>query len=370
MGNNLFGKMAVAFRWLKIQPEIKNIKQIHHHVSAKAEKKEKSEQPKKKELREGYEKSKKAYDTYLNLCSVKNVRPPQKREKMERTFYETEVALYGEKDALTKEHERALAHLDVETKILDEIGMRLHTDRKKSVYTIEKVEKFINEIARTEKTFDREFEEIRVNKESFKSAIEFAKEQEKVVVDSVKKSAAEAGAGMIVAKGVPKALAWVATTFGKSSAGTAISALSGAAKTNAALAWLGGGAVAAGGGGVAAGTALLGLIATVGNGITVVSVGVGIIKFITKKIRADENKRKEIESIKQRTFEVRTTADKIRKLSVETRSLERTTAKLRRQCIKLKQKEYTTLSEDEKNMLGTLVNKTKSLSWLLAEVIE
>lgn len=42
------------------------------------------------------------------------------------------------------------------------------------------------------------------------------------------------------------------------STGTAISALSGAAATNATLAWLGGGAIAAGGGGVALGTMVLG----------------------------------------------------------------------------------------------------------------
>src|SRR5581483_2343235 len=42
-------------------------------------------------------------------------------------------------------------------------------------------------------------------------------------------------------------------TFATASTGTAIGALSGAAPTNATLAWLGGGAVAAGGGGMAAG---------------------------------------------------------------------------------------------------------------------
>ena len=44
----------------------------------------------------------------------------------------------------------------------------------------------------------------------------------------------------------------------------AISGLSGAAATNAALAWLGGGALAAGGGGMAAGNALLALAGPVG----------------------------------------------------------------------------------------------------------
>ena len=56
----------------------------------------------------------------------------------------------------------------------------------------------------------------------------------------------------------------VATTFGVASTGTAISALSGAAANSAALAWLGGGALAAGGGGMSAGTAFLGLAGPVG----------------------------------------------------------------------------------------------------------
>lgn len=45
--------------------------------------------------------------------------------------------------------------------------------------------------------------------------------------------------------------------LGTASTGTAIGALSGAAATNATLAWLGGGAIAAGGGGMALGTAVL-----------------------------------------------------------------------------------------------------------------
>lgn len=49
--------------------------------------------------------------------------------------------------------------------------------------------------------------------------------------------------------------------FAAASTGTAISTLSGAAATNATLAWLGGGSLAAGGGGVAAGTLALGALA-------------------------------------------------------------------------------------------------------------
>ena len=58
------------------------------------------------------------------------------------------------------------------------------------------------------------------------------------------------------------------TAVGTTSAGTAIASLSGAAATNAVLASLGGGAIAAGGGGVALGTTLLGA-ATAGVGLLI-----------------------------------------------------------------------------------------------------
>ena len=71
----------------------------------------------------------------------------------------------------------------------------------------------------------------------------------------------------------------VATTFGVASTGTAISALSGAAATNAALAWLGGGVLAVGGGGMAAGEAFLALAGPVGWAIAGVSLVVSGLFF-------------------------------------------------------------------------------------------
>jgi len=61
---------------------------------------------------------------------------------------------------------------------------------------------------------------------------------------------------------VTTGLTGLAGTIGVASTGTAISSLSGAAATNAMLAWLGGGSLAVGGGGVAAGTMVLGGAAT------------------------------------------------------------------------------------------------------------
>ena len=66
---------------------------------------------------------------------------------------------------------------------------------------------------------------------------------------------------------------WAATTWGTAGTGTAISSLSGAAASNAALAWLGGGTVASGGGGMAAGAAIL------TGGAVVVIAGVAVAGY-------------------------------------------------------------------------------------------
>lgn len=84
-----------------------------------------------------------------------------------------------------------------------------------------------------------------------------------------------AGAGAAAAA-PPVALMGV-SAFASASTGTAIASLSGAAATNATLAWLGGGSVMAGGGGMAAGQAVLGLVAAAPaafiGGLTVAVVG-------------------------------------------------------------------------------------------------
>lgn len=69
------------------------------------------------------------------------------------------------------------------------------------------------------------------------------------------------------------------SAFGTASTGTAISTLSGIAAHNAALAWFGGGALAAGGGGMAAGTLVFGGMIAIPA--LLVTVGLGYMK--TKK---------------------------------------------------------------------------------------
>lgn len=62
-------------------------------------------------------------------------------------------------------------------------------------------------------------------------------------------------------------------TFGTASTGTAIGSLSGATATNATLAWLGGGSIAAGGGGVATGAAIL----TAGTAVVAIAATAGVM---------------------------------------------------------------------------------------------
>lgn len=96
------------------------------------------------------------------------------------------------------------------------------------------------------------------------------------------------GAGLGAASGFAAAGATTAAVMalGTASTGTAIASLSGAAATNATLALLGGGTLAAGGGGIAAGTAALGA-ATLGVGLLVGGV---IFNFTGSKLsdKADE----------------------------------------------------------------------------------
>ena len=105
--------------------------------------------------------------------------------------------------------------------------------------------------------------------ESIKSTGEVSK------YDNLKAVAGGTAAGATAAAGTAKVVAAVGTA----STGKAISLIYGAAKTNATLAWLGGGSLAVGGGGMALGVALL----------TGAATGVG---YVTYKTIKKKNKKK------------------------------------------------------------------------------
>ena len=168
----------------------------------------------------------------------------------------------------------------------------------------------------------------------------------------------------------PTAAMWVATTFGTASTGTAISALSGAAATNAALAWLGGGALAAGGGGMAAGHALLALAGPVGWGIAGTSALASVLLVVRKRFKLQEDKKKHIEQIKNCTEALKEMKAQMEVLTIQTKSLTCNLGKQFSQCEMLEGMNFKAIPDEQAELLGALVNNTKSLSVLLSKTLD
>ena len=130
--------------------------------------------------------------------------------------------------------------------LMNDKGVQLLMERNRAVDTIGFVETLVNSIANRPKSFDSDFEEIKTDRDIFLNSCDFGERE----LQAARTAAGGAGAGLAAGASVafmaPTAAMWVATTFGTASTGTAISALTGAAAQNAALAWIGGGALSAG----------------------------------------------------------------------------------------------------------------------------
>ncbi|MCH5316104.1 MAG: hypothetical protein J1E81_09325 [Eubacterium sp.] len=256
----------------------------------------------------------------------------------------------------------AIEAYNVEYSILSNYGVELYTERERAVDTITNVEKLINSIANHPKEFDKDFELIVSQKDSFENVCTIAKEE----LDAAKKSAAGAGSGMAagvaVASLAPSAAIWVATTFGTASTGAAISSLSGAAAANAALAWLGGGALTAGGGGMAAGNALLALAGPIGWTIAGASILTSVVLFTRKKMKTTKEKVEEIEKVKTNTEALKESSALMKDLLDKTIMLREALTEQYGNCMKTFGKDFRAMEENEQTMLMTLVNNTKAIA--------
>lgn len=195
-------------------------------------------------------------------------------------------------------------------------------------------------------------------------------DQKKLLESSAKFGGVGIAAGTAVAGIAPTAAMWVATTFGTASTGTAISALSGAAAHNAALAWLGGGALASGGAGMAAGQALLALAGPVGWGVAGASIFATAVLFIRKKFKQNEQKKNEIISIKNSTQRIKELTAKMNNFNVQTKELNNRLTLQLNDCKSLLNQNYEMFTSEQKMQLGTIINNTKSLSLLLSTTLE
>ena len=249
-------------------------------------------------------------------------------------------------------------------------GSAILRQRERSVDLLENVENLINSIANHPKSFDADFKDIQLYKKEFKDVCDYATQE----LDAAKKSMAGVGAGVVggvaVASLAPSAAMWVATTFGTASTGTAISTLTGAAATNAALAWLGGGAAAAGGGGMASGTAFLAMAGPIGWTIGGATLLASIALFANRKIKLGKEKKEEIEAVLHNV-------ESVSEVNVRMQSLLEKTDKLRNmlngqygKCMSFYGKNFMEITDEGQMSLGTLVNNAKSLAVTLGETVE
>lgn len=253
--------------------------------------------------------------------------------------------------------------------LMNDKGIQLYVQRSRAVDVISNVETLVNSIANHPKEFDTEFAEIETNRKNFVESCEFADRE----LQAAREAAGGAGAGLAAGASVafmgPTAAMWVATTFGTASTGTAISALSGAAATNAALAWLGGGALAAGGGGTAAGSALLAMAGPIGWTIAGATILSSILLFAKKKAKLNKEKNAEIEAVKENTERVRELHAEISNILEETVDIMDGLKKSYTECLNGFGKDYTEFTKDEKLCLGSLVNNTKALSAMFNKTV-
>ena len=253
--------------------------------------------------------------------------------------------------------------------LMNDKGIKLYVERCRAVDSIANVESLISSIANHPKSFDSDFEEINTCRNQFTESCEFADRE----LQAARLAAGSAGAGLAAGASVafmaPTAAMWIATTFGTASTGTAISTLSGAAATNAALAWLGGGALAAGGGGTAAGSALLAMAGPIGWTIAGATLLSSILLFTSKRAKLNKQKNEEIESVKKNTEIVKELDEKIKVILEETGNVRNGLNRVYTDCLRFYDKDYTTLSDEEKMRLGALVNNTKTLSVLFGKTV-
>lgn len=253
--------------------------------------------------------------------------------------------------------------------LMNDKGVQLLIERTRAVDTISLVESLVNSIANRPKSFDAEFKEIKLERDSFLNTCDFGQRELQAARDAAGGAGAGIAAGASVAFMAPTAAIWVATTFGTASTGTAISALSGAAATNAALAWLGGGALSAGGGGVVAGNALLAMAGPIGWTIAGATLLTSILLFTSKKSKINKQKNEEIEAVKNNTERIKEIDAQIKQILEDTASIRTGLNSSYLLCVPMYDKDYISFTDEQKKRLGSLVNQTKALSALFGKTI-
>lgn len=363
----LFWKIVAWFKSLAVRENRNVLRRIYDNLEQRGGKLsiiDRTMHTTKKE----FDANKEPFLSYVEFCRRKGISISVQDESLLEVIDKTEEMI-DPNSFLDKQLKLANEEYDRNYAVMSEAGERLLGVRQDCLGTMNHVEELVNSIAAHPKEFDKDIKNISVQKKKFKDTIEFGLEQHKALENSAKRSGTGIAAGAAVASMAPTAAMWVATTFGTASTGTAISALSGAAATNAALAWLGGGALVAHGGGMAAGQALLALAGPVGWGLAGTSILASALLFWRSRNKIQENKKKEIERMKNCSERLLELHAEIEAMAVQTKDLDTKLNASLTSNYHLTNRNYKELSEEERMKLGALVNNARALSALLNKTV-
>lgn len=273
------------------------------------------------------------------------------------------------KDEALKIHERARNKYNTTIEKVNTSCGDLYQKRSESQECIAKIQDLINSIANTPKEFETTLSKVEAAVKQFKETELYAKESLKTAQKAGVNVAAGVATGTAVASLAPTAMMWVATTFGTASTGTAISSLSGAVATKAALAWLGGGALSAGGAGVAGGEALLALAGPIGWGIAGASAAISASAVSIKNKKLADKVIEEAKTITMAGAELNEIHAIIDNLRKETELLLDRVLSQYAKLAEINGTDYCSLTEDVQISLGSMVNNTLSLAELLNKTV-
>lgn len=247
----------------------------------------------------------------------------------------------------------------------------LYKTRQEAMEQLKACDAYMQALTNCPAEFGRTGKTIQKGYQDFEKELEkIQKKAEKRGKGSVDKAltmgtAAGAGAGLF---GADLMLA-AATTFGTTAAGVSISSLSGAAATNAILAWLGGGALAAGGAGVVGGEILLSLVGPVGIGCAIVClVAKGVKVNIDNKnqaLNAEKDAKRRMEALNRLNCIDQNVDSLLRKTKAQSKTVSGNIAVVKR----IHKSDYSKFSDREAEQLRLMLNNAQTLASLVTEKV-
>lgn len=266
-----------------------------------------------------------------------------------------------EKKSVGKKYDESYTRYKTVSKQTEEQALKLFETRKKSATLVELVNSLVLEFLNLPDSLDIKLSGNMDNLRQFTNFVDRQKlEQKKLNETANKNFYYAAGCGVVATTGSPALMA-LATTFGTASTGAAISGLSGAAAHSAAVACIGGGALAAGGGGMAAGSAILNSLGPIGSILALFYAAKGGYSIYTNNLKQIEEYEEHIRELNRYCSRLTKTNYKLFLLTRETETISHAVNLMMRDVWKLN-RNFKTLDKEQKIKIGNLLNLNRMLT--------